>query len=404
MEPTVTEDIVPEPMESVSAPVIEKWPATVVVRRQPPRRAQPAPAPPPIPPPIPPVPPTVEELREEPHPHSVDIPMETEPLSVDIPGFEEFGPVPMDVDVSESTEKPLPSTILTNGTSDHFPRSPIPPDESISVGFARRSGRLREPPEKKTPAKPVTKMKVNNSIQIFSKTHFNAFFEVRVPLEDKALHNEMHTLPYPFPLAPPVPTPTKSVIKRVKLIVRRPPPPLTDPRQKAPPPKFGLSLNKFLHSYTRIDEDRDTNAATLERKSQAEAEIREKVVKFKAEGRFIPGTQALFGTMPHEAPYTSPNRTTKDIWDAVVETVVVRARMMPKKPIGRQVAAQIASKVQAYFDGLETKKLKAKEVEERRLRNLAKSTMKLVISEWKKAVYVSCLLPSLGFFMMLTRI
>jgi len=135
----------------------------------------------------------------------------------------------------------------------------------------------------------------------------------------------------------------------------------------------------------------------LERESQAEAEIREKVVKFKDEGRFIPGTQALFGTMPHEAPYTSPSRTTKDIWDAVVETVVVRARMMPKKPIGKQVAAQIASKVHAYFDGLETKKLKAKEVEERRLRNLAKSTMKLVTSEWKKAVYVSCLSLFLAF-------
>ena len=74
--------------------------------------------------------------------------------------------------------------------------------------------------------------------------------------------------------------------------------------------------------------------------------------------------------------------------------------MMPKKPLGRQIAAQIASKVQAYFDGLETKKLKAKEVEERRLRNLAKSTMKLVISEWKKAVYVSFLPSSLAFSML----
>jgi len=160
----------------------------------------------------------------------------------------------------------------------------------------------------------------------------------------------------------------------------------------APPPKFGLSLNKFLHSYTRIDEGRDTDSATLERESQAEAEIRENVVRFRDEGRFIPGTEALFGTTIHEVPYTSPSRTTTDIWDAVVETVVVRARAMPKKSIGKQIAAQIASKVQAYFDGLEAKKLKAKDAEERRLRNLAKSTMKLVLSEWKKAVYVSRLI------------
>ena len=159
--PTVAEDIVPEPMESVSASVIEKWPATVAVRRQPPRRAQPAPAP------IPLVPPAVEEPRDEPHPHSVDIPMEPEPLPLDNPGFEEFGPVPMDVDVSESTEKLLSATTLTNGMSDHFPRSPVPPDESISVGLKRRSGRLREPPEKKTPEKPVPNFKVNKPIGNF---------------------------------------------------------------------------------------------------------------------------------------------------------------------------------------------------------------------------------------------
>jgi helicase SWR1 len=43
--------------------------------------------------------------------------------------------------------------------------------------------------------------------------------------------------------------------------------------------------------------------------------------------------------------------------------------------------------MQSYFDGLEMKRLKAKELEEKRLRNLAKSTMRMVIAEWKKAVF-----------------
>ena len=137
-------------MDSISAPVIEKWPAPVAVRRQPLRKAQPASAPPPIPP----VPPATEEPRGEPHPpYSVDMPMEPEPLPVDIPRLQELGPVPMDVDVSESTEKLLSVAALTNGTNNHFPCPPIPPDESVSVGVARRSGRLRDPQTPKLPTK-----------------------------------------------------------------------------------------------------------------------------------------------------------------------------------------------------------------------------------------------------------
>ena len=52
-----------------------------------------------------------------------------------------------------------------------------------------------------------------------------------------------------------------------------------------------------------------------------------------------------------------------------------------------QVTSAIASKMQAYFDTLETKRVKAKEAEEKKLKNVAKSTMRMVIAEWKKAVF-----------------
>lgn len=178
-----------------------------------------------------------------------------------------------------------------------------------------------------------------------------------------------------------------SKVKRIKLIVRRPPPTVSHPRQIPPQPKFNSSLTSFLSSYINIDDD-DTTAATVEEEAKAEAAIRQKIDRFRKAERFIPGTEVIFGTAPPTDDYTSPKRTTKDIWDHIVESITARDRTK-KKPIGRQIASQIASKVQAYFDGQEAKKNKTREQEERRLRNLAKTSMKAVIAEWKRAVNVS---------------
>lgn len=185
-----------------------------------------------------------------------------------------------------------------------------------------------------------------------------------------------------------------SKVKRIKLIVRRPPPTISNPRQLPPKPKFNSSLPNFLSSYINVD-DEDTTMSALEEEAKSEAAIREQVVRFRREGRFIPGTDILFGTEPHKVEYTSPQRSTTDTWDHVVAAVIARGRAKSKRSIGQQIASQIASKVQTHFDGQESKKIKAKEAEERRLRNLAKSTMKIVIGEWKKAVYVRYLFPSI---------
>ena len=184
--------------------------------------------------------------------------------------------------------------------------------------------------------------------------------------------------------------PSPSKIKRIRLIVRRPPLPLTNPRQRPPLPKFKLSLNNFLSSYTCLGEDEpDLDLATLEKNAEADAEILERVEQFRRDGRFLPGTQTLFGTKHDDSEYHPPQRTSTDVWDDVVKAVIARSR--PKKSLGRQVTSQIANKIQTYFDNQESRKIKAKEAEERRLRNLAKSTMKLVVGEWKKAIFVSSL-------------
>ncbi|KAJ7721528.1 SNF2 family N-terminal domain-containing protein [Mycena metata] len=54
---------------------------------------------------------------------------------------------------------------------------------------------------------------------------------------------------------------------------------------------------------------------------------------------------------------------------------------------GALIAAQVASKIQGYWDGEAAKVEKGRVVEERRLRGVAKSVGKLVLGEWKKAVW-----------------
>jgi hypothetical protein len=66
--------------------------------------------------------------------------------------------------------------------------------------------------------------------------------------------------------------------------------PLTNPRQRPPLPKFKWSLNTFLSS-----DDPDVDLATLEQNAEAEAEILERVERFRRDGRFLPGAETLFG-------------------------------------------------------------------------------------------------------------
>lgn len=186
------------------------------------------------------------------------------------------------------------------------------------------------------------------------------------------------------------PTLPKINIKRVKLVVRRPPPPLTNPRQRPPPALYNSSLPAYLSSYQTID-DEDVDASTVEQNATADATTLERVNLFRSQGRFIPGTDVLFGTTaPTAAAFPTPQRS-QDTWDHVVEAVAAQWKQRKKKSTGVQIAAQIGRMVQAYWDGQAARQDKAKAQEERRLRMLAKATIKLVTNEWKKAVFVCCL-------------
>ncbi|KAJ6590080.1 SNF2 family N-terminal domain-containing protein [Mycena vulgaris] len=238
--------------------------------------------------------------------------------------------------------------------------------------------------------------------------------------------------------APPLPSrravvTAPSGVKRVKLLVRRPAPTnLSHPRQRPPPPKFNSSLATFLGSWVEIagqtfPVDHETGASNEEvmRLAEREAELWERVEAMKRAGKWFgsdlfdafrsggadpAGSISAVGT-PFGAPNASlgapdalgPASASRpdDPWAAVVRSVVAHGRKThaqnhsstasgiskAKRTRGALVAAQVAAKIQAYWDGEAAKLEKGRIVEERRLRGLAKTVVKLVAGEWKKAVF-----------------
>lgn len=153
-----------------------------------------------------------------------------------------------------------------------------------------------------------------------------------------------------------------------------------------------------------LDEQEQT-LETLEKLAQQEAALREKIDRLNKQGRFVPfmygesfkGLATGKAIAPVLAITANPNvrdpRRSKDVWEHIVETVVQRGRhggagggLLVR---GRQVAAQVANRIQVYWDQSAVREDKARVQEEKRLRALAKATVKMVVTEWKKAVFVS---------------
>ncbi|KAG6826489.1 hypothetical protein H0H93_016454, partial [Arthromyces matolae] len=178
----------------------------------------------------------------------------------------------------------------------------------------------------------------------------------------------------------------KSAIKRIKLVVRRPPPPLTNPKQRPPPAEFGSSVDAFLKSYFTFD-GQDVDETTLEGQVKADASILERADRLKSSGSLLLSTEALqLNKEDLKDKSQAPLRQSKDHWDNVVDAACIAGKVWKRKS-GQQVAAQCAKAVRGYWDGQVSMKERAKAQEERRLRALAKATIRMVTDEWKKAVF-----------------
>ncbi|KAH9042797.1 SNF2 family N-terminal domain-containing protein [Lactarius pseudohatsudake] len=180
-------------------------------------------------------------------------------------------------------------------------------------------------------------------------------------------------------VASPGPTP---VIRRVKLIVRAPEPVYTNPKQKPTPPAFDKSVTSALASYTRLEND-DVNDDVLDQAAREHAVLLERVYAMRQQGRMLLSAEEAGRAL--QSPPTDPRTPGSDPWDHVLDAIRVRHRQ--RETSGPEIAATIAAKVRTYWDVQNAKKGKVRVQHEKQLRALAKATMKLVIAEWKKAVF-----------------
>jgi helicase SWR1 len=184
------------------------------------------------------------------------------------------------------------------------------------------------------------------------------------------------------------PSLAKSGITRIKLIVRKPPPLVSNPRQWPPAPRFGSSLEKFLSSYTTYN-DHDFTEEALEDMARNEGIILDRIDDFRRQGRLLLEFDIDSGSAVMSTATGTAHKRGPDLWDhiveedRIVEEVVVRARARRNGNGGRgkHIAAQVASRIQGYWDGYAQREDKAKVQEERRLRALAKATIKMVMGE-----------------------
>lgn len=194
----------------------------------------------------------------------------------------------------------------------------------------------------------------------------------------------------PPPPPPPEPQDTpRTKIRRIKLLVRRPPPLMSNPGQRPPPARCNASITTFLSSYTTVN-GQDLDPKTVNIQAKKEAILLERVDSMRRQGRYVPSIEYDEAELSADiATNANLKRPTSDAWDDCIEDVIAYGQQTKsKRGLGRQIAAQIAGKVKAYWDGQAAKQDKAKTQEERKLRALVKATIKMVTAEWKKAVFV----------------
>lgn len=182
-------------------------------------------------------------------------------------------------------------------------------------------------------------------------------------------------------LVPPIAT---TPIRRIRLIVRRPEPVYTHPKQRPTPPNFGKSVTSALASYARLEND-DVDEEALEKAARERASLLERVFALRQQGRMLLSAEDASRALQDRS--TDSRTLGADPWDHVLNAVC--ARRHQRETSGQEIAATIAAKVRTYWDVQNAKEGRVKLQQEKQLRVLAKATLKLVIAEWKKAVFVS---------------
>lgn len=173
-------------------------------------------------------------------------------------------------------------------------------------------------------------------------------------------------------------------VKRLKLIVRTPPPLISHSKHILAPTQFGGSLTMFLNSYNALDSD-DLSVSTLHKMASHDAEVLNHLERLKQSGRLLPQFEPEFDSTIAEQNGASGTARGRDVWDIIVSDVKERYK---RRFTSAQGAAHAAKCIRENQKELANASDRAHAAEEKRLRALAKATMKLVSDEWKKAVFV----------------
>jgi helicase SWR1 len=278
--------------------------------------------------------------------------------------------------------------------SSPTPSGPVQPEkQSVASKIRRRQsldttsdGHLAVP-RKRRKTDINTSVELQGTPPVSSSTRSRSLQSIP-PLTTKATLNGVHQTPA-AKISPGLLTDKAkgitSPIRRIKLIVRAPEPVYTNPKQKPTPPIFSKSVTSALGSFTRI-EDEDANEDALKEEARGRAVFLERVHALRQQGRML-----LSSEDASRALQTRPtvSRTPgADPWDHILDAVRARYRGQ-RETSGPEIAASIAAKVRTYWDLQNAKEGRVRLQQEKQLRALAKTTLKLVTTEWKKAVFVS---------------
>ncbi|KDQ20190.1 hypothetical protein BOTBODRAFT_27602 [Botryobasidium botryosum FD-172 SS1] len=171
-------------------------------------------------------------------------------------------------------------------------------------------------------------------------------------------------------------------IKRIKLTYRVPAAEYTDPSQFPPKPEFNHSLSALLTSYITLEEDGpELSGEHLDALASSEAVLRNKISALQRQGRLLNPNGVV-----DRRPSAEPKRA-KDHRDCMLEHMAAVSKLIRDEGRARVAGAKKLSKlVLAYFEKKATADDRDKKAQGKRMRALAKSTLKLVLQEWKLAV------------------
>lgn len=127
----------------------------------------------------------------------------------------------------------------------------------------------------------------------------------------------------------------------------------------------------------------ERSSVELEHDARQKAIFMEQVYSLQKQGRML--LRPDLATVADRNAVSVEIKRSMDAWDHIVEEMQDHRG---ERDTGQQIAASIAKKMRAHWESLALKEGSARIAEEKRMKKLAKTRSIMVVTEWKKAVFV----------------